>query len=452
MVQNSPPLVFVAMPFGKKKDLSKSFKIDFDLIYDKAIKPIESSDDLEIDILRADEEKLNGIIHLPMFERLLLSEIVIADVTNQNPNVYYELGIRHCARPKTTILIYASHQSIPFDIAPIRAIPYKVISGKISDGEAQRLQDTIKERLVEALSSVEEDRRDSPIFDLIREWNPTPLSIEKSQAFKEVSKVYKANLEEIKNSREIDTLLDIENNLTQVNEINLDLYIQLLFSYRDLKAWDQMINLIENRLGLINNNSQIIELKALALNRRNNGDDYKEAITILDKLIEKYGNNPETNGILGRIYKDRYDENINKPDIAEAFLDRAIESYRLGFEIDPRDFYPGINLLTLLAIKKNLSPNEPQLDFETIKHSVLFSLNRIKAIDSKDYWTVASLMEVAVHLQDRDLALKCVGRLLTFNNEPWYYESTCNNLQLLSNSYPDDTLISELIEKIEARE
>ncbi|MFZ9132502.1 MAG: hypothetical protein ACO21B_04630, partial [Gemmobacter sp.] len=74
--------------------------IDFDSVYDKIIAPAVSEAGMEP--LRADEEAAGGIIHKPMFERLLLCDYALADLTTANANVFYELGVRHAARPATT--------------------------------------------------------------------------------------------------------------------------------------------------------------------------------------------------------------------------------------------------------------------------------------------------------------------------------------------------------------
>jgi hypothetical protein len=47
-----------------------------------------------------------GIIHKPMFERLILCEYAIADLTTANANVFYELGVIHAVRPWSTVLLY----------------------------------------------------------------------------------------------------------------------------------------------------------------------------------------------------------------------------------------------------------------------------------------------------------------------------------------------------------
>ena len=78
---------FVDMPFGKKNDPSIGIEIDFDQVYSEAIRPAILAAGLEP--IRGDEERTGGIIHVPMFGRLLLSEYLVADLTLANPNVFY---------------------------------------------------------------------------------------------------------------------------------------------------------------------------------------------------------------------------------------------------------------------------------------------------------------------------------------------------------------------------
>ena len=66
------------MPFGKKTDLASGTEIDFDQIYESAIKPAVR--DAGLEPLRGDEEELGCILHSSMFARLLLSEYVVADL------------------------------------------------------------------------------------------------------------------------------------------------------------------------------------------------------------------------------------------------------------------------------------------------------------------------------------------------------------------------------------
>src|ERR1700730_17682620 len=116
------PLCFVLMPFGRKMDAAGRVT-NFDSVYEKIIAPAVSQAGLEP--IRADEEKIGGTIHKPMFERLMLCHYAVADITGANPNVFYELGIRQPLRPATPPIGFLEGTVIPFDIALVRGISYR---------------------------------------------------------------------------------------------------------------------------------------------------------------------------------------------------------------------------------------------------------------------------------------------------------------------------------------
>jgi hypothetical protein len=86
---------FIAMPFGTKGG------IDFNKVYDDYIKPALEAANFEV--LRADKEVRAGNIQTDMFQELLLADLVIVDLSIDNPNVWYELGIRHALRARGVI-------------------------------------------------------------------------------------------------------------------------------------------------------------------------------------------------------------------------------------------------------------------------------------------------------------------------------------------------------------
>src|SRR5262245_47262334 len=125
----SAPLCFVLMPFGKKRALDGTV-VDFDAVYRDLLAPAIKAAKLEP--LRAAEEQVGGLIHTPMFERLVLCEYALADLTTANANVFYELGVRHAVRSWSTVLTFADGLgALPFDVAPLRAIPYKIGDGGV---------------------------------------------------------------------------------------------------------------------------------------------------------------------------------------------------------------------------------------------------------------------------------------------------------------------------------
>src|SRR5262245_59933167 len=140
------PLCFVLMPFGIKRDPAGGPDIDFDRIYRSAIEP--AIRDAELEPIRADHEVTAGVIHKAMFERLLLCEFAVADLTTANANVFYELGVRHAARPHSTLLVFAEKQPLPFDVNLLRALPYQLGTNKVFGAqEADNLRAAVGKRL-----------------------------------------------------------------------------------------------------------------------------------------------------------------------------------------------------------------------------------------------------------------------------------------------------------------
>ena len=344
-------MVFVAMPFGKKRD-AKGVEIDFDAIYEKGIQPAVAG--LNVELLRADEERGGGIVHLPMFERLLIAEIAIVDVTVENANVFYELGVRHTACPRSTIIIRARGVQMPFDIRLIRAETYALDNGLLSDASAKALSTALAQRLAEAIGELD-DKSDSPLFQLIPAYKKIDLPHAVTENFRDRAKNVNAIRDRLalarglKKDPAIKAIRGIEDELGAISSFNAESAVDVMLSYRDVEAFDRMITFIDKfPPPLLENNQVIREQYALALNRRAKPGDRERARDMLLAIIEARGDSPETCGLLGRIYKDYY-KGAKDDFTARAYLDECIDWYRRGFTADPRDFYPGINLLTMLV-------------------------------------------------------------------------------------------------------
>jgi hypothetical protein len=113
--------VFVAMPYGVKEG------IDFDKVYDDFISPALESEGFEV--FRADEEMSAGNIRTDMFQELLLADLVVVDVSIDNPNVWYELGVRDALRARGIVLIHSKREKKPFDICTDRMLEYHIKDG-----------------------------------------------------------------------------------------------------------------------------------------------------------------------------------------------------------------------------------------------------------------------------------------------------------------------------------
>lgn len=108
------PKVFVLMPFSS----------DLDDVYHLGIR--ETADALHCSCERVDEIEFVGGILDKIYNSIVNSKIIIAEVSSQNPNVYYELGYAH-ALNKPVILITKDVSSAPFDLSGYNHIVYRNI-------------------------------------------------------------------------------------------------------------------------------------------------------------------------------------------------------------------------------------------------------------------------------------------------------------------------------------
>lgn len=444
MARDSKKLVFVAMPFGKKRDPLMTYEIDFDAIYRDGIRP--AVDPAKFDVVRADEERGGDIIHKLMFERLLLAEIAIVDVTLENANVFYELGVRHAALPRSTIILRAKGTRMPFDINMLRAVTYELKDGVLDEHAARALHEALGKRLDDALKAVtNNDNRDSPLFTLIDKFPGIELpGSRETENFRDRAKRVDERRERLARARLLKgaataAIREIEVELgATIDPIDAESAVDVMLSYRDVQAWPEMIALIERfPEELQNENTTIREQYALALNRRAGANDKEHALEILTAVVAERGDNPETCGIIGRIYKDYYNAaKAAQPEDsrgARTALNKAIDWYRRGFTADPRDSYPGINLATMLLLK---GTDESLQELRKVAGAVSFALARQKALNSRDYWTLATVLEAAVLDNDWETADTAMGNLMLLEKKPMQLTTTRNNLKMIHGANP----------------
>ncbi len=117
---------FVIMPIGDQEFVGgKISASELKRRYDDLIKEALLSASPNLEIVRADEVALPGTITSDILTRLMHSDYVVADVTYPNPNVFYELGLRHACRTGTLLIRDRAGPRTPFDIAHLRHIEYE---------------------------------------------------------------------------------------------------------------------------------------------------------------------------------------------------------------------------------------------------------------------------------------------------------------------------------------
>jgi len=431
-------ICFVIMPFGTKPDASGR-TIDFNSIYSGIIKP--AVEQTGFDPMRADEEMDAGFIHKAMYERLLLSEYAIADLSIFNPNVYYELGVRHAARPQTTALIAAVGSQLPFDLAHLRTLHYKLDDkGTPLDADADRA------RLAERLDHCKRhDETDSPLFKLLQNYRPPEIEHLKHEFQREAanSLKLKERLREAKEAKEgvVAALDAVWNDLGDAGALEAGVAVDLLKAYRSAGAWDKMIELSRNMDPVLRRTLFARQQYAFALNRAGRGDDAEREFLA---LIEERGPDSETCGMLGRVYKDRWTAAKKADDIeASEWAEKAIEAYLRGFEADWRDFYPGVNAVTLIALN---NPQDPRIG--RLAPVVRYAVER-KIARGGDYWAFATQLELAVIADDLGEARKILPKAVAaLRDEPGNAKTTVDTLGHIRAAWTDCGKDIEQLDKI----
>ena len=128
MTPEHKPSVFVLMPFDP----------EFDSIYEGVIK--SGLEQAGLSVKRADDIQNQRNILRDVFDGIFNSDLIVADLTNLNPNVFYELAIAHAVR-KPVILITQNIDEVPFDLKSYRLIEYDVHFAKIGEAREKLTND-----------------------------------------------------------------------------------------------------------------------------------------------------------------------------------------------------------------------------------------------------------------------------------------------------------------------
>src|SRR4030095_14861365 len=379
------PLCFVLMPLGRKA-ASSSGVVDFEDVYNLLIAPAVREADLEP--LRAEKDPTDGFIHKPMFERLILCPYAVADLTLANANVSYQLGVRQAVRPQSTVLLFAEGARQPLDVQDLPVIQYKLDGPRLA---AEHIDDA-KAVVVKVLREARTRSKQKPIFEIL-DYIPEPIvDHTRTDVFREridYSQSLKSRLAEARRIG-VDAVRASERDLGSLDDVESAVLVDLMLSYRAVAADEDMIGVIEKMPRPLAETAVVQEQLGFALNRLKKRE---QAESVLRDVIERRGPSSETYALLGRVYKDLWEDARNAGDTSRAreLLEKAIDAYLKGFETDWRDALPGVNVVTLMELRDHPHPART-----AILPVVRYAVERKIAKGKPDYWDYATLLEVAM--------------------------------------------------------
>lgn len=439
---------YVSIPFGVKPGPDGQ-SIDFDAIYHQVIAPAVR--DLGIECRRLDEFAPSAIWHKLMFGALIGSDLMIADLSTHNPNVLYELGVRHALRRGRTLLI-SSTGPLPSDLNYAQVLFYGLQDGRLQDADTFRttLQALVRQSLRSSIS-------DSPLYEFYPDLDvrlPPELAPERSAQRTSVTKARKSFVQSVVESpsRAVRELEQAAQEVRAAPGSDPMAYLSLMRKSRDLLQWDQVVALAAEAPPEIGQSPEVRQLLALALNRRKASGDRERAIGLMNELIAETGGDGETFGILGRIHKDFADQARKEGDqtAAQAHLDRALQSYRTGFEKNPKDYYLGLNLVTLLQQRGDAAA---LAELAQALPLVRAALQERMEEGVSDYWALATDLELSLVAGDWDAAERAVDGALAVAPSRWMLESTLHSLKLIPERLPanaDRSRVEAIISRLES--
>ena len=129
---------FVICPIGEEESEIRKFA---DELFEFVIEPACKNRGYEV--LRSDKISDNGMITQSIIENILQADLAIADLSGRNPNVFYELAIRHSYGLPVIQITRDELNEIPFDVHNVRTIQYD-LSASGANKARQQIESVIE--------------------------------------------------------------------------------------------------------------------------------------------------------------------------------------------------------------------------------------------------------------------------------------------------------------------
>lgn len=456
------PICFMVMPFRRKKTDEPKRQgapddVDCDALWDRAFRP--AIERLGYIPIRADNDP-GSVIVKDMLERLALADLVLADVSLPNGNVYYEVGLRHVAQRTDCVLLAASWSRQLFDIDQFTAVRYELSDGDVPQAEADAIADLLVAKVPALKGSL------TPYHEFI-----TGSADEQKRrgVFRDhMAKLsaFQARIREVRLSAPDDRtalvgrLRDtIEPRALEIPEVA----VELLCLIRDELEWDDVVAFIDALPDRTRKLPFVHEQYLLAVG--NTGKN-EQAIANLEQLIREHGDSPERRGLIGgrykRLWRAEREARLASPVAPDAedgakkskkgkkkkkkskkhatkdaapvgeptarersMLDLAIDSYEAGMQLDLNQYYCSSNLPSLLRARGEPADLERA---ELIDRLVIAACDRARALGIADEWFGPTLLGAAFRAGAVEKAARLAEDVRREGAARWKLETTINDL------------------------
>ena len=374
--------IFVAMPFGTRsgflhhseEDESKRKTIKFDGVW-KGI--IEKSLPDEVEAIRADELRTPGIIDRKYIRLLYEADVVLADLTFANPNVYYEVGIRQALRQAGTVLIACKGTVLPFDLRNQTVLEYPYDEAPSIDDFRVDLRDAL-------LLALENDDVHSPVHTFIPELKGV------------IGNVVTGRVDQRKNERLLGKIRDeskragllrLAHQALKIATPSTEILELLAIKLRKVGEFDLALEVLEQAIELNPDDPEVLREIGFCYRKKGRGY-YDKAEIFLKDAVSKNSHDFEALGMLGGLAKRRSN------------FSEALSYYESANKLEPDELYTLVTLGAIHAVLGNPhQSNEFYSKCETVADSQI-------VVDPKNYWAFMCKGESSAVNGNADLAIE----------------------------------------------
>jgi hypothetical protein len=421
------------MPYGVKPSVkpagapSAPDQVDFERLWSAAFEP--AIREMGYDPVRADQD-LGAAIIKEMIERLAISDLVIADVTTPNGNVYYEIGVRHAAFKTHCVMVAAEWTTPLFDLNQFRQVRYPLPEQSVDDATAA----LIRKKLVDSVPALAAGL--SPVYEFVPGY-PTP-DPQRAGAFRKTLEELSAFQAEVLAARSLGSpawsakAIELRDRFYQGGPVQGIVALELLYLLRDCTDWTTTLQFIDGLPKDWQERPLIKEQRALAQSKSGNHHD---AIGALKALIAVAGDSSERQGLLGGRYKKLYSAE-NDAAKKRQLLNASIAHYEAGMRLDLNDYYPTCNLPRLYRSRNAAGDADKARIASAI---TLVACQRARARGGQDPWLKPTLLGAAFDAGDAESARTLADDVALEGPAAWQLETTIDDLRRTVDLHPTAT-------------
>ena len=419
------PVCFMIMPYGRKPTQAEPghgpAEIDFNALWDHGYVPVIR--ELGYEPVRADQDT-SALIIGEMLERLYFADLVLADMTIPNGNVYYEVGIRHAAQKNGCVLLAADWSKQLFDVMQMRTVRYPLSEGSITAETAAILHPKIKAGILMLRDGLSPMHQSIPGYP--GDVNPAKATTTKDQlaelaAFQTKVRAVRIAMPE-KRMQLAQALIASEGTPPATYPIAVALLLLLRDSVQKTADWSAVLAFVQGLPQRFAQEPEVQEIRAFATAQT--GQDL-DAIAELEMLIGRMGPSPERLGLMGGRYK-RLLKAATSPSEKRQALANAIERYEKGMKLDLNAYYCSSNLARLYRARAK--PGDEELAQTAIRVTIA-ACERARELNLADDWMRATLLTAAFDSGDPDKAEQLADDVLNEGPAAWKIDTILADLK-----------------------